>query len=380
MATNDLVTGGGRTLAQLKDEVAHRVAHARPPLGGITVDDARTALATIDTLDREQWAQSFAAVARQHFDAGRELAALDRDGAARSYWRAWRLFHFARWPTENTPARVAAKASAFEAFRAYCGLLDPVMETLRVPYRNGDVVAYLRAPRTTEPPPVILAISGLDSRKEDIAAHTQAYLDRGLAVVAVDMPGTGEAPVGPLDDAPERMFSVLIDHLLTRPDLDATRLVIQGRSFSGYWAAKLAATERERLRGAVMHGGPIHHTFQPEWCARALETDEYLYDYFEAWRAMLGADTLDDLLDRARRLSLLDQGLLDVPAAPMLVVNGARDSQITIRDAFLLLERGDAKEAWINPAGGHMGRSPAWPQNVIAGQILLPWMTRRLAR
>jgi len=77
---------------------------------------------------------------------------------------------------------------------------------------------------------------------------------------------------------------------------------------------------------------------------------------------------------------LLDQGLLDVPAAPMLVVNGARDSQITIRDAFLLLERGDAKEAWINPAGGHMGRSPAWPQNVIAEQILLPWMTRRLAR
>ena len=55
------------------------------------------------------------------------------------------------------------------------------------------------------------------------------------------------------------------DHLATRPDIDARRIIVQGRSWSGYWAAKLAITERGRLRGAVMHGGPIHHYFQPDW-------------------------------------------------------------------------------------------------------------------
>lgn len=355
------------------------MAHGRPPLGGIAVADAQAALDAIATLEREDWARAFTAVGRRQLEAAQRLEADGHPDAGPTYWRAWRLLHFARWPTENTPARIVAKTEALAAFGHYCRLLDPVMTTVRVPHAGGVVTAYLRVPRTAAPPPVVLAISGLDSRKEDIAAQTDGYLARGLAVVAVDMPGTGEAPVGPLDAVPERMFSALIDHLLDRPDLDARRLVVQGRSFSGYWAAKLAVTERARLRGVVMHGGPIHHTFQPDWCAPALETGEYLYDYFEAWRAMLGASSLDDLLAKARRLSLLDLGLLDAPAAPMLVVNGARDSQIAIADAFLLLQHGDAKDAWINPAGGHMGRSAHWSQPAIAEQVILPWIARRLA-
>lgn len=373
-----LVTGGARTLDMLKEEITRRVARSGPPLGGITVEDAAAALQSIDSLDREQWAGAFSSVAERHYQRGVKLEGGDREGAARAYWQAWRLHHFARWPTENTPARLHAKQRALDAFQRYSRLLDPPMETLRVPLDGKVVVAYLRAPRSAEPAPVVLAISGLDSRKEDIAAHTDGYLKRGMAVVAVDMPGTGEAPTAPTEAKPERMFSALIDYLLTRDDVDATRLVVQGRSFSGYWAAKLAYTERERLRGVVMHGGPIHYTFQPGWCAAALQTGEYLYDYFEAWRAMMGATTLDEMLAKVARLSLLDMGLVDKPCAPMLVVNGARDSQITIEDVFLLLKHGDAKDAWVNPQGGHMGRSPEWPQPAIAEKVVMPWMAKKL--
>ncbi len=161
--------------------------------------------------------------------------------------------------------------------------------------------------------------------------------------------------------------------------MDAGRIVVQGRSWSGYWAAKLAITERDRLRGAVMHGGPIHHYFQPEWLKPSLLTGEYLYDYQEAKCAMHGAVGLDDLLGKARPFSLLDLGLLDRPSAPMLLVNGARDTQIPIADLYLLLGHGDPKEAWVNPQGGHMGRSPQWPGPAIAGKVLMPWITRRLA-
>ncbi len=378
MEAGDLVTGGARTLETLKEEVARRVERGGPPLTGIAVEDARAALDAIDSLSREQWAAAFSTVAERHYRRGEELETADRTAASREYWQAWRLHHYARWPTENTAARCHAKQRALDAFQRYSRLLDPAMETLRVPLDDKPVVAYLRAPRTAAPAPVVLAISGLDSRKEDIAAHTDAYLKRGIAVVAVDMPGTGEAPVSPTEPIPERMFTALIDYLLTRHDLDATRVVVQGRSFSGYWAAKLAYTERSRLRGVVMHGGPIHYTFQPDWCASALSTGEYLYDYFEAWRAMMGAETLEELLAKVKRLSLLDMGLLDHPCAPMLVVNGARDSQITIEDVLLLLKHGDAKEAWINPRGGHMGRSPEWPPSAIADKVLMPWMSKML--
>jgi hypothetical protein len=64
----------------------------------------------------------------------------------------------------------------------------------------------------------------------------------------------------------------------------------------------------------------------------------------------------------------------------MLCVNGARDSQIPIADIFVLLEHGDPKEAWINPSGGHMGRSQEWPSPAIAEKVLMPWVLRRLER
>jgi fermentation-respiration switch protein FrsA (DUF1100 family) len=62
----------------------------------------------------------------------------------------------------------------------------------------------------------------------------------------------------------------------------------------------------------------------------------------------------------------------------MLIVNGARDSQIPVEDIFVLLKHGMPKEAWINPVGGHMGRSPEWPSHRIRDEVIMPWLSRRL--
>lgn len=373
-----LVTGGNRTLAELKAEVLRRVERGIAPLGGIQLEDAHAALNEIDSLAREQWALAWSTVADQYFEKAEALRACDYKAAAGHYWRAWRLHQYARWPTENTPARLRAKDRALLAFGAYCLLLEPPIETVRVPFEDGQIVAYLRLPPGIQRAPVVLGISGLDSRKEDVVAYSERYLERGVAIVAVDMPGTGEAPLQPAEPDSERMFSALIDYLRTRRDLDARRIVVQGRSFSGHWAAKLAYTERDRLRGAIMHGGAIHASFQRAWAEPALKTGEYLYDYYEARRAMFGASDPETLYARAARFSLLDQGLLDKPCAPMLVANGALDSQTTIEDVFLLLRHGDAKDAWVNPKGGHMGRSPEWSGHAIQERVLMPWIMRRL--
>jgi hypothetical protein len=62
----------------------------------------------------------------------------------------------------------------------------------------------------------------------------------------------------------------------------------------------------------------------------------------------------------------------------MLVVNGWLDSQTTCEDVFVLLRHGDAKDAWVNPKGRHMGRSPEWPGARIQEEVLMPWMLKRL--
>jgi dienelactone hydrolase len=373
-----LVPGGGRDLEQLKQEVERRADRNLPPLGGIAPEDARAALSSIRSLEREEWAQAWSDVAEYHWSEARALEAVDRAGARERYWRAWRLHHFARWPTENTPAKQHARRRALEAFRAYAQLLDPPIETVRIPFEGKDIIAYLRLPAGARPAPLVFAIAGLDSRKEDFAAHTDGYLNQGLGLFAIDLPGTGESPHAVADVDSDRIFTAALDYLAQRPEVDARRIVVQGRSWSGYWAAKLAITERERLRGSVVHGGPIHHYFRPDWLRASLATGEYLYDYLQAKCAMLGARDLEDMIARAQRFSLLDAGVLDRPSAPMLVVNGARDSQIPIADLYLLLEHGDAKEAWVNTQGGHMGRSAHWPSSAIAEKVLMPWITRRL--
>ncbi|HUP93833.1 MAG TPA: alpha/beta hydrolase [Burkholderiales bacterium] len=371
-----LVPGGRRDLTALKEEVQRRANRGIPPLGGIAAVDARAALSRIDSLDRDGWARAWCDVADRYAADAQGLEQIDTHRATRACWNAWRLYHFARWPTENSPVRRHAKQRALETFARYASLVDPPIERVHIPFEGGYIPAYLRLPPATAPAPLVFGIAGLDSRKEDVAAHTEGYLKRGLGLFAVDLPGTGESPIAPSSVDADRLFSVALDYLATRSDVDAQRIVVQGRSWSGYWAAKLAVTESTRLRGCVMHGGPIHHYFQPEWLKRSLETDEYLYDYLEAKCAMFGATNLEIMLERARAFSLLDLGLLDKPSAPMLLVNGARDSQIPIGDLFLLLEHGSAKDAWVNPAGGHMGRSIEWPSSRIADEVVLPWIAR----
>ena len=372
-----LVTGGGRDLAMLKQEVQKRADRGMPPLGGISPGDAKAALSGITSLEREEWAAAFNGMAEKHWQRAEALGG-NRAEATREYWQSWRLFHFARWPTENAPAKRHAKERALEAFRKYAALVDPAIESVRIPFEGKEIIAYLRLPVGIRPAPLVFGIAGLDSRKEDFAAHTDGYLKHGVGIFAIDLPGTGESPHTAAETGSDRIFSAALDYLAKRPEVDAVRIVVQGRSWSGHWAAKLAITERDRLRGSVMHGGPIHHYFQPPWLTSSLSTGEYLYDYLEAKCAMHGASGLDDLLARARPFSLLEQGLLDRPSAPMLLVNGARDSQVPIADLYLLMEHGDAKESWVNPQGGHMGRSPQWPSPAIAEKVLMPWMLHKL--
>src|SRR5258708_7988457 len=108
------------------------------------------------------------------------------------------------------------------------------------------------------------------------------------------MSGTGEAPIK-TDVGAERMFSAALDALSARPEIDRSRVVIQGNSWSGYWAAKLAVTERARIRGAVVQGGPVHSYFQADWQLPALGTREYLFDLFLARASISGVSTLAEV-------------------------------------------------------------------------------------
>jgi len=110
---------------------------------------------------------------------------------------------------------------------------------------------------------------------------------------------------------------------------------------------------------------------------------EYLFDLAPAFLNVVeGTNTIDDLARELPKMSLVKLGLLGKPMAPMLVVTGAKDTQVPIADIELLMRSGNIpKEAWINPVGGHLGREPrGWTDPVIFTKVILPWELRLLAQ
>jgi fermentation-respiration switch protein FrsA (DUF1100 family) len=128
----------------------------------------------------------------------------------------------------------------------------------------------------------------------------------------------------------------------------------------------------------VVWGGPVHEYFQREWQLKALGTREYLFDLFQARAGVYGVDTLEDFLAFGPKMSLKDAGKLTQASAPELLVNGDKDTQVPIEDVYVLLKNGAPKDAWINPSGGHIGRSKDWSDGRIFSEVIVPWFSRKL--
>jgi len=371
-------SGGPRTLPELKTDVQERADRNAYPVSGLDAAEVREALGNLKTLDRDEWAAAWSAIGDRHMALARKAGSSDPATASKHYKYAFEYYLFARFPLENSPGKVKAYDKALEAFAAYAKIPYPPIEIVRIPFEGREIVGYLRLPIDVRPAPLVLTIGGLDGRKENASFRNDAYLEHGVAYFSFDMPGTGQSTIRQVVPGAEREFTRVLDYIATRRDIDARRVVVYGGSWGGHWAARLAYTERERIRGAVVHGGPVHEYFQPEWQRKAIGTREYLFELFEARAAIYGAKTLDEFLAYGPKMSLKTAGWLDKPSAPMLVINGMRDTQVPVEDVFLLMRSGSPKEVWINPQGGHMGRNVAISDQKIFETVTLPWVVRML--
>jgi esterase FrsA len=371
-----------RTIDEIKTEAIKRSENGMYPLIGLDPADVREAFAKISSTDNDEWAAGFSAVADRYMAEAKSAQAADPAKASALYVRAWRLYSFGRWPVPASAGKQRAYAKALEAFLAHARLQDPPLEVVHIPFEGTEIVGYLRLPKNTKGPvPVVIAISGLDSRKEDLTENFGAILPYGIGFIGIDSPGTGQAPIKASETA-ERMFSRVVDYLQDRPEVDKTRIGMDGQSFGAYWATKLAILERARLKAVVVQSPLVDAPFQKDFVIqKTLGNREYLFGLAPALMSIYeGANTVDDLTVIFPKMSLIYQHLLGKPTAPMLIIAGALDTQVPISDAYLLLSSGDVpKEAWINPQGGHLGRQvKVWPDPVIFRQVIIPWLVRNL--
>jgi len=366
-----------RTIDEIKAEALARAQRGAYPLGGLDPQDVAQALSLIKTRDRDEWARGWGQVAARYEEEGRR--ATSPASAAAAYKRAWRLYYFAQWPVPNSEGKRVAYQRALDAYAKYAETLQPALTTVRIPFEGSSIVAYLRLPKNASGPvPVILAISGLDSRKETVAESYEQVLQHGVGFIAVDGPGTGQAPIK-VSTTADRMFSAVLDYLAADPRVDRSRIIVSGVSFGAYWAAKLAITEKARLLGAVAQSPPVDETFSVSFLRQTLGNREYLFDLVPAFLGVYeGVQSVADLECIGPAMSLKAMGLLQKPMTPMLVVGGVKDTQVPIADLELLMRSGDVpKDAWINPSGGHLGREArGWTDPVIFSKVIIPWELR----
>jgi pimeloyl-ACP methyl ester carboxylesterase len=372
-----------RPLEEVKAETIRRAGKLNP-LDGIRPEDGVQVANALTSLDRDEWAAEWSKLGqRVESDAEKaEKAGSDNVRTRELYLLAFNYYRIARYPCPISSATQTAYEKSLRAFRKAAKYFDPPLEIVELPFEGKTLIGYLQVPVAPKKPPVIMHWGGVDGWKEDRTKAHPLMHEAGFAACAIDMPGTGENPVKYTDPAADRAFATFIDYLLTRKDIDATRLGVWGGSYGAYWAAKLAHTEAKRLKGAVFHGGNAHYGFQPEWMRPALTERATAAIFgpiglFQSRSRAMGVSSLEEFLEVAPKLSLKTQGLLDGPSAPLLCVNGKLDDQAPVDDIYLLMEHGNPKEARIYPNGLHMGRGGGTTDEEI-WHLIVNWLKSRV--
>jgi len=371
-----------RTIDEIKTEAIHRAEVGQYPLIGLDPGDVREAFNSIHTRDKDEWAAAFMGIADRYMNEAKSLEKTDPKKANADYIRAWRLYSFGRWPIPASPGKQRSYERAIAAFLAHARFWDPPLEIVRIPFEGKEIICYLRLPKNANGPvPLVLAVNGLDSRKEDLAESFSAILPFGVGYLAVDGPGTGQNPIKVSKNA-DRVLSRVLDYVATRPEIDKNRVAMHGVSWGAYWATKMAIVEHARLRGASAQSPPIDKFFQKDFLMNDLIGNrEYLFDQVPALMAIFdNVHTVDEMAEVLPKISLVKQGLLGKLMSPMLILAGVNDTQVPIDDIYLLLDKGDVpKTAWINPQGGHLGRQVGvWPDPRIFKEVIIPWLVHAL--
>jgi 2,6-dihydroxypseudooxynicotine hydrolase len=206
----------------------------------------------------EDWCAAWSARAKAHEELGRSaLKENFKLTAGEHLIRAAIYYHFAKFVFVQDPKQMrAAHVKAVECYRDGVALARPPGERVAIPFEGKTVYGILRKPGAPNPPVLIMA-PGLDSTKEEIHAYEEPFLARGIAVLAIDGPGQGEAEYEiPICGDYERAARAVVNWLEGRPDLDSSRIAIWGVSLGGYYAPRAAAYEK-RIKACIALSGPF---------------------------------------------------------------------------------------------------------------------------
>lgn len=256
-------------------------------------------------------------------------------------------------------------------------LMNHPIHEVHIPHTHrveseGSVIPvnYLLPPdaSTQNPAPLVLIMTGLDGYRTELAVWQQGWLEKGVATVVVEIPGTGDSPAASSDPtSPDRQWSSVLDWVDKQAQVDSHKVIIWGFSTGGYYALRIAHTHADRLLGSVSLGGGAHHMFDREWLGHVNKL-EYPFDLADTLAYKFGYSDLELFIRDSHKFSLVEDGTLDKRCCKnLLLVNGTDDEIFPIDDMFVALQRGMPKLARMVKNKKHMGEPESF-------SIILTWI------
>jgi acetyl esterase/lipase len=195
--------------------------------------------------------------------------------AVEYYMRASAVYRMSRFPAPRSPKqRWAWEECKKCALRGFTIREHPIKE-VKIPHKYAEgedgkeIPVYMQLPEGSskeKPAPVVIIFTGLDGYRTELAVWIEGWRQKGVGVMVVEIPGTGDCPATPKDPkSPDRLWSSLLEWVHANEAIDGKRVCVWAFSTGGYYAIRVAHTHKDQLAGVVALGGGCHYLFEREW-------------------------------------------------------------------------------------------------------------------
>src|SRR5579864_6523697 len=325
--------------------------------------------------DLDSWINEWTRVAQRNEALAEQFAAEgSKVSASDFYLKASEQYREAAWPQPVTEPRMLPTYKKMrETFDKAWNLVRPPFERVQITYEGKVLDGYFRKPNgpAGKKYPAVIPFQGADTMSEATIMGGGAYTARGMAYLALDFPGQGGAlRLMDLHLPPdtERVAKAMIDYLETRPDVDATRVGMQGISMGGYGVPRAASGEK-RIKAAFMSSGSFD-----------LKAD--LFEYYppiqERVRWIIGAKDLADARKKLDEYNLGESRAEKIEAA-MLIGYSKDDRIMDPAGALRLYEAAKNSKRDMVEGTGHVQASNAGGPRQSRPVVFPDWAAKTLS-
>ena len=243
--------------------------------------------------------------------------------------------------SDDNPEKIHICARMEHCWDRIIALNATPIERLDVDFEGETISGLLHLVPGDQPRPVILYCPGMDMTKEAFPRPARNwFLERGMHVLSIDGPGQGVSNLRKLRitaDNYEVAAGRFLDVLETRPEVDASRIGVTGRSMGSYWGMRIAASD-DRIAAvatSIANYGSKRHIFE-----RSSPRFKQIFMY------MAGISDEDQFDQLAAQMTLLD--VAHTITCPTLMVCGEYDPLTPLEEAYEVFERvAGPKEMWV---------------------------------